>query len=379
MFDFLKNKKNIEELESLEDVIRAKKNVLEDLNAMINQTRDSYNELKASYNNLRNKTNGMIEIADSGYEFGEDSTSMPSYELEAKIVADEEKMEAMIGDNSAIVFTREYKIDGSIVKGRKFQENFVKTLLTGFNTYVAVKTKSITQANMRTTSDAVVKCFERYSKKADIVGMKFNIEYLDLAVRTMRNKAWLKERKKTEKAKIREEKRRLKEQEQLIEEIEQTKRELAKEKAQYEKALGKAMSEEEVQKIKTELEAIAKREEDCDYRLTHSRAGWLYVIDNKALPGMCKIGCTRRLDPTVRVQELSSASLPFPFVIHGLVFSEDVFALEATIHAYYNDKRVNVMNTHKEFFYVLPEEAIEVLKNEYNCEVISYNNFEENT
>ena len=165
----------------------------------------------------------------------------------------------------------------------------------------------------------------------------------------------------------------------MLEEIANTKKQLAKEKAQYEKALCKAVSEEEVQKIKQELENIAKREYDCEYRLAHSTSGWLYIISTKAMPGILKIGVTRRLLPMERIKELSSASVPFPFVVHGFVFSDKAFDLETNVHQYFDNRRTNTENKHKEFFNISSDEAIQVLKEKFNCEVITYNfeNFDE--
>ena len=35
---------------------------------------------------------------------------------------------------------------------------------------------------------------------------------------------------------------------------------------------------------------------------------------------------------------------------NGLVFNDDVFELEAKVHQYFDQKRVNAFNRHKEFF-----------------------------
>ena len=61
--------------------------------------------------------------------------------------------------------------------------------------------------------------------------------------------------------------------------------------------------------------------------------------------------------------------MPFPFICHAVVFADDVFDIETKIHNYFNDKRVNKENLHKEFFYVTPEEAINVLKNVFKCDI----------
>lgn len=56
---------------------------------------------------------------------------------------------------------------------------------------------------------------------------------------------------------------------------------------------------------------------------------------------MYKIGLTRRLDPLDRVYELSSASVPFGFDVHALMFSENAPELEKTLHRHFLASQVN--------------------------------------
>ena len=89
-----------------------------------------------------------------------------------------------------------------------------------------------------------------------------------------------------------------------------------------------------------------------------TRSGHVYVVSNIGSFGenVYKIGLTRRLEPEDRIRELGDASVPFPFDIHAMVFSEDAPGLEQTLHREFDDRRVNLVNTRKEFFAVsLPE------------------------
>ena len=74
---------------------------------------------------------------------------------------------------------------------------------------------------------------------------------------------------------------------------------------------------------------------------------------------MFKIGMTRRMIPQDRVDELGSASVPFKFDVHAMIFSDDAVALEQKLHNELNDYRVNKVNYRKEFF----KADIETLKN----------------
>jgi Meiotically Up-regulated Gene 113 (MUG113) protein len=99
-------------------------------------------------------------------------------------------------------------------------------------------------------------------------------------------------------------------------------------------------------------------------REANVRAGYVYVISNVGAFGerMIKIGMTRRLDPMDRVRELGDASVPFRFDVHALIFSEDAVELENRLHRTLADKRVNLVNLRREFFYATPAEVRSVVE-----------------
>lgn len=78
----------------------------------------------------------------------------------------------------------------------------------------------------------------------------------------------------------------------------------------------------------------------------------LYIISNIGSFGekMFKIGMTRRLEPQERIDELSGASVPFPFDVHAMIFSDNVPALETALHNRLADRKVNKVNSRKVFF-----------------------------
>lgn len=65
---------------------------------------------------------------------------------------------------------------------------------------------------------------------------------------------------------------------------------------------------------------------------------------------------TRRSEPQDRIDELGSASVPFPFDVHSFIFSDDAVGLENKIHKILNDRRVNKVNLRKEFFRISIDE-----------------------
>ena len=152
---------------------------------------------------------------------------------------------------------------------------------------------------------------------------------------------------------------------------------LKKEQMHYENALKTILAQidkngqtDDLLEKKTQIENMindtTKAIETVDYRAANRKAGYVYIISNIGAFGenVYKIGMTRRLEPQERIDELSDASVPFDFDIHALIFTEDAPGLEAALHNAFESKKLNKINTRREFFAVsLDEIKKEVRKN----------------
>ena len=127
----------------------------------------------------------------------------------------------------------------------------------------------------------------------------------------------------------------------------------------------------QIEELQKKLSAVQKDKEDVLHREQNTRAGFVYVISNIGSFGenIYKIGMTRRLEPMDRINELSSASVPFEFDVHAMIFSDDAPGLETILHNTFEDRRVNLVNTRKEFFNVSLDEIEAVVKANYNATV----------
>jgi Meiotically up-regulated gene 113 len=182
-----------------------------------------------------------------------------------------------------------------------------------------------------------------------------------------------------QKEKMKEEQRALKEQmkQEALERkiLEQQREQIAKEEAKYQNEINTLKiqlesSEAEKQealfnKIK-ELEILLSTVEEKKEEITklqNGKAGYVYVISNLGSFGdnVFKVGMTRRLEPQDRIDELGSASVPFPFDVHSLIFSNDAVSLEGKIHKHIQEKRLNKVNLRKEFFKLSLDEIEEVV------------------
>lgn len=129
-------------------------------------------------------------------------------------------------------------------------------------------------------------------------------------------------------------------------------------------------AEEQIRELEARLAEVRENKERALSMAQQTKRGHVYIISNIGSFGenIYKIGLTRRLDPMDRVRELGDASVPFPFDVHAMIFSEDAPQLEATLHQRFADRRVNMINNRKEFFNVTLDEIAEVAK-EYDARV----------
>lgn len=103
--------------------------------------------------------------------------------------------------------------------------------------------------------------------------------------------------------------------------------------------------------LQRQLDAVSDKKEEI-VSLAKGKAGYVYIISNLGSFGenVFKIGMTRRLEPQQRIDELGSASVPFKFDVHAMIFSDDAVSLESNLHKQLSDNRVNKVNFRKEFF-----------------------------
>lgn len=171
------------------------------------------------------------------------------------------------------------------------------------------------------------------------------------------------------KAQEREEQRRIREQmreeEKARREYERAIREAEKEESTLRKAMEKAHAEiakasaAEKAKYEERLAALTEKLAEAEARsqralsmAQQTKSGHVYIISNIGSFGeeVFKIGMTRRLEPMDRVKELGDASVPFPFDVHAMIYSEDAPALETALHKAFALNQVNKVNPRKEFF-----------------------------
>lgn len=84
--------------------------------------------------------------------------------------------------------------------------------------------------------------------------------------------------------------------------------------------------------------------------------GWVYVISNKAMPGLVKVGHSTK-DPEIRAEELNHTGSPHPYLVEYWMLIEDPYQIEQQIHNLLSSKREA-----KEWFRCTAEEAVVAIK-----------------
>ena len=343
--------KKIKMLQELADKEQAKAN-----NAKI-----AAKEAQSTLDALNGKIHAIEEMQDYNIPYYQDSLD----EIEHRRYELQSKIESAV-NTGLYRIEQNYTLNGSDRRGKEMQDVYGRGLCYAMSGYIDSKEKSVTTGNIAKSKELIKNKFNSYQSKANKVGLALNAEYVKARLDMLDITLAIKAKQKKEKARIREEKRRLREQEQLLADIARERAKLLEEKKAMNIAFDKALTDDERNRIKSQLASIDKRLDSIAYRESHSKAGWLYVISSPSLPGLVKIGCTRRLNPALRVRELSSSSLPEPYHAHCFVFSDDCFELENNIHKYFDKERVN---PDREFFRIEPKEAIDVLKEIFNVDV----------
>lgn len=285
----------------------------------------------------------------------------------------------MIKNDKAIIGAKNWTVDGSKSKGEKMIKDMKKLFLRAFNSDCEDAISNVKYSNyemslkkIRQSADSIEKLGKTMSLCITSNYINSKIDELHLAFEYQQKKQEEKEEQKIARAELREAAK-------LQKEIEAQRKKIEKEQTHYQTAYEKLLKQLEQSpedhdllskksELETQLQDIDKAIQDIDYREANQRAGYVYIISNIGAfgPDVYKIGMTRRLEPQDRVDELGDASVPFNFDVHAMIFSDDAPALEAALHKAFEDRKLNMVNTRREFFNVTLDEIKEVVKKNFD-------------
>lgn len=343
--------------------LESTKSTLDELNVSIEKGELDLEELMGDidlYSRLDEYTvHGHFEMPQYLYE------TSNRFAEEIKDVRQQQK--DMIKSKTAITFPESTLISNDKSFNNKILNGQVRLMLTAFNIECDLLIGKVSPSSFGRTLERIEKLANTLEKLAATLECGFDINYIELKFEecklqyqyTLKKQEEISEQKLI-KEQIREEQRAIREYEKEIADAE-------KEEKMYRNLLDKAQRElaEATEQDRSAMElriAILEqqlaeaeaKEERAKSMAEQTRKGHVYVISNIGSFGenVYKIGLTRRLEPMDRVKELGDASVPFPFDVHAMIYTDDAPGLETALHREFNSKRVNAVNLRKEFFNV---------------------------
>lgn len=386
--DFKKRKVLHENIVQIEDSINERIKKRDSIEEEIENLKSDYKTKKIIYDDI------VKELSILGEDLEDLSFGLykPHFEFDysesykVKLTEIKELQRTAVRDKEAAFCSTNWTVNDSVREGRKLTNRNIKLMLRAFNGECDAAVSNVRWNNILKLEERIKKSFELINSLGETSAIYIQESYLALKLNELRLTFEYAEKKHEEKEEQRRIREQMREEQKVLKEIELAKREAEKEESKYMELLDKAKLEiqkkhgeelikfnERIKQLENELAKARELKERAISRAQITKSGHVYIISNVGSFGkdVYKIGMTRRLEPIDRVYELSGASVPFSYDIHGMIYSEDAPGLENELHKIFDHKRVNRVNTRKEFFKVtLDEVEDEIKKIDENLELI---------
>jgi hypothetical protein len=324
-----------------------------------------------------------VELMSFGfYEPQFDFGTPDEYKNAIKGVRDRQRQ--LVRSGGAAKCDIQWQVEGSTRKGTAMTNRTLKLQLRAFNGESDVAVAKVRYNNILRMEERLRKARDAVNKLGASQQCTITPEYLKLKLDELHLAYEYAQKKQADKEEQREIRERMREEARAQQEIEKATAEAERDEKRYNQALGQARSElaeaderkhealnKKIDELQRRLEEAHANKERALSRAQLTKSGHVYVISNIGSFGdrIYKIGMTRRLDPIDRVRELGDASVPFPFDVHAMIYSENAPELENELHRAFASRRVNLINQRREFFYVGLEE-VEDLVHAHDAEIV---------
>lgn len=354
---------------NIKKIIAKHEQNIEESNERVKELEEKIESLNLELNELQ------AEVIIKHYNFS-DYNGMTSEDCKNKLSL------LIIDEQNLIKNVEAAKIKSSFSTTKAQDNNNIKRILRCFNSECENIISNITVKNIDSMRSKITKSFEGLNKLFEKEGVYLTKKLLEYKLKSL-NLIYTYELKKEQE---REQQKAIKEQmieeEKVRREIEKAKAKLDKDYSQFSNEINKLITYmqktqndvekqlyiDKIKELEERLKGIEKEKEDVLEREANARAGFVYIISNIGSFGenIYKIGMTRRLEPMDRIKELSSASVPFEFDVHAMIFSPDAPSLETSLHHYFEKYSVNKINPRKEFFKISIDDIEAYIKENYN-------------
>lgn len=334
---------------------------------------------------LKKEIEGLKSLL-KGYQSNEDNEEVveiekctysyeTSKEFEDQLKEIRRKQKVIVKNKEAIIHDQEWTVEGSSSRGNKLMKDISNLALMSFNDYCDTLIVKLRYSGIDKVKDNITNKYNKINKLLKSFCSRISVDLLKLKFEEADLKCgWLR-KKEEEKEEIKRKEAEIREQLKLEEEINKAKEKIQYEQSQYNSEIVRLQEQlinekgnnkvimKQLAKLQDKVSKLEEKKKDVLNRQINKKAGWIYIISNPLLDGVVKIGVTRRLNAMDRINELGSASVPFKFKVHSIIFSEDAFKLEHDLHIAFDDYRVNKVNKQKEHFRIsLDAVKEEVLK-----------------
>ncbi len=333
--------------------------------AKLNQ---EYEQALATYNSLKKEVSLLEEnLEDISFGLYKPHFSFQtSAEYKAALDGLHDRERELVRAGRAAVCPKVWTVGGSKREGARMVKLNEKVLLRAFNGECEAALANVSWNNVTKMEERIRKSFEAVNKLGDVVEVSITQEFLKLRLDEIRMTHEYEEKRHQE----REEQRRIREQnredEKAQQEIEKAQEDAEAEEARFQKALERAREEaakatgaqlqkltEQISSFESKLDEARQKKEKAKSRAELGlKSGVVYVISNIGSfgEGVYKIGMTRRYEPEERILELSGASVPFPYDVHAMLWSDNAPELENALHQLFEERRLNLVNPRREFY-----------------------------
>jgi hypothetical protein len=280
----------------------------------------------------------------------------------------------LVKKGKAAICPTNWTVNDSRAEGARMVKQNVKLLLRAFNGDCEAALADVSWNNITRMEERIRKSFEAGNKLAESTKVRLTEDYLKLKLIELRLAHEYQEKRYQEKEEQRRIREQIREEEKAQKDIEKAKEDAETEETTYQKALAQAREEaakatgaqlqkltEQVSAFEAKLDEARRKKERAIARAQLTKSGFVYVISTIGAFGenVVKIGMTRRMEPMERIDELGGASVPFPFDLHVMLYSDNAPELETALHQLFADRRMNLVNPRKEFYREVRLEEVE--------------------
>jgi predicted nucleic acid-binding Zn-ribbon protein len=359
------------QLETIKSQIRDLEDTLRRAEADAAQKREQleaqYRAALGRYNNLKHEVSlleeNLEDISFGLYKPHFNYETSEEYKSALERVRDRQR--SLIKEGKAAVCNVEWTVSGSKQEGARMQKQYLKLMLRAFNGECDAAVANVSWNNVVKMEERIRRSFDAVNDLGRVMQMSVTPEYLDARLTELRLAHEYQEKRYAEREEQRKIREQIREEEKAQREFEKAREDAEKEEARYQKALEKARQEanaatgaqlskltEQITSFEAKLDEARKVKAKAIARAQLTKSGFVYVISNIGSFGekVFKIGMTRRMEPMDRIQELGDASVPFPFDLHVMLYSDNAPELEGALHELFGDRRVNLVNARKEFY-----------------------------